>query len=394
MINLDGDVSKSILKKVNKNIYLILELFTESCKDLDYETFFVEIFPKHYVRKNMNRCIEILEELTEYSTDVYLHELNPLQEYALFYLFEWWLDVTEYEFEEIVNEKEIITDFDKYIADNINNIEEYKGFMFYDWDFLGEFLSVYIEAYKSHGPLFTEFSHIDLEDYVELMPADKKEEYHIAKREFELYREEQNLDFNNEQLIVKQIYNAIKAREKYPKRLQVTLETELSDDIADIVRENLHSNNIILTREMPNGFALKRIGECDFYIYTFIDGVYKVIAIGENKEWGKYGNQLKQLIGYMTNDVQFGFTILFNKSVQANTALVKREKILKDFFVEVDGKKCFQIVGDILESKVMDNVLLTKHENPEKKGSYFRIYHFIINSKLEERQKSAIQARK
>lgn len=392
MIRADGDISECILEKVNHNIYLILELFTESCKGLDYETFLVEIFPKHFVRKNMHRCIEIIDELTEYSRDLYLHELTPVQEYALFYLFEWWLEVTDVEFDEVVSEKEIKTDDDEYIAMYINDIEKYKGFMFYDWDFLDEFLSEYIEAYKSYGPLANQLLHIDLDDYIDLMPDDKKKEYNTAREKYRLYNKEQDQDFKNEQLIIKQIYNALKAREKYPKRLQETSETELSDDIADIVRENLQENGIIITREMPSGFAKKSIGECDFYIYTYIDGVFKAIAIGENKEWGNFENQLKQLIGYMTKDTQFGFTILFNKSVQANTALTKRKRILEDFYVEINGNKLFVVEG-IWESKVMKDVLITKHENPEKRGAYFRVYHFIINSYLRERESSAKDAR-
>jgi hypothetical protein len=393
MINVDGEVSEAILEKVNENIYFILELFTESCKGLDFETFLVEIFPEHYLRKNIGRCIEIVQELTEYTKDVYIHELTHIQEYALFYLLEWWLEASECDFDQTVTEKEIITGDDRYIAENINDIEKYKSFMFYDWDFLDEFLSSNIEAYKSYGAIFTKLYNINLDDYVELMPDDKKKEYFNAKSKFELCRNEENQDFENEQVIVKQIYNALKAREKNPRRLQETLETELSDDIADIVRENLNVKNIIISREMPNGFAKKGIGECDFYIYTYIDGVYKVIAIGENKEWGKFESQLKQLIGYMTNDVQFGFTIIFNKRVQFSTVLDRRLKILKEFFMELNGQKHFEIVGDIFESKVMDNVLLTKHENPEKKGTYFRMYHFIINSHLEERKQSAIEAR-
>jgi hypothetical protein len=42
----------------------------------------------------------------------------------------------------------------------------------------------------------------------------------------------------------------------------------------------------------------------------------------------------------------------------------------------------------------MNDVLLTRHENPEKKGTYFNIHHFIINANLMERESSALQARK
>lgn len=96
----------------------------------------------------------------------------------------------------------------------------------------------------------------------------------------------------------------------------------------------------------------------------------------------------------MTQDVEFGFTILFNKSVQSSTALTKRLEMLKNFHVEVDGNKIFQIVGDILEIKSMNDVLVTKHENPERKGTYFKIYHFIINANSSERKESALQARR
>lgn len=392
MIGVDGDVSKNVLKKVNRNIYCILELFMECCKSLDYETFIEEIFPNHYSRKNLDKCISIVKELDEYTRDLYTHNLNPLQEYALFYLLEWWLDVTEYELDEVVDEKEIKTEDDRYIAKNINNIEEYKSFLFYDWDFLEESLSSNIEFYKIYGPVFEERFHINLEDYIDLMPDDKKQEYYKAKKRFKMKNIE-NKEMEYELLIVKQIYNSIKLRENDPVRLKNTTETQLSDDIRDIIRAKLYESNIVIEREMPSGFAKKGIGECDFYIYSYYNGIFKSIAIGENKEWGRYESQLKQLIGYMTKDVQFGFTILFNKTTQVNTVLDRRLDILKNFFVEVDGIKYFQVVGEILKMKEMKDVLVTKHENPERKGSYFRLYHFVINSNLTERQKSAIEAR-
>ncbi|NNU78171.1 hypothetical protein [Clostridium estertheticum] len=203
-----------------------------------------------------------------------------------------------------------------------------------------------------------------------------------------------NKEIKPEQLIVNQIYNAIKLRENDPGRLYLTSETELSNDIRDIVKEKLQDFNIIFEREMPTGYAKVAIGESDFYIYTYEEGIYKILAIGENKEWGNFENQLKQLIGYMTKDVQFGFTIIFNKNVQTNTVLSKRIEILNNFCVEKDGQRHFEIVGSIVECEDMNDVLLTRHENPEKKGTYFSIYHFIINAKLIERETSALQARK
>ena len=394
MIKADIEISESILRKVNQNIYYLLEFFIDLGKDVDYEDILEMIFPVHYVRKNKERCIEILDELKEYTTDTYLHSLNPVQEYALFHLIEWWLAVTEVELEQIVDDKEIKTEDERYIVQNINNIDYYKSFLFYDWDFLEENLSTHLEFYKIYGPGYEDFRGIILEDYIELMPDDKKEEYYKIKTKFKTNNQIANKRVSSEQLIVKQIYNAIKLRENDPRRLYSTSEAELSNDIRDIVREKLQDSNIIFEREMPTGYAKVGIGESDFYIYTYEQGIYKTLAIGENKEWGKFESQLKQLIGYMTKDVQFGFTIIFNKSVQANTVLSKRIEILKNFYVEKDGEKYFQLVDGIFEHKKMNDVLLTRHENPDKKGTYFNIYHFIINANSIEREASALQARK
>lgn len=391
MINIAYEVSENILRKINKNIYLIIELFNESCEGLDYETFLVEIFPEFLCRKNQEKCIEILKELEEYTRDNYYHNLKPIQEYALFHLLGWWLEVTNCDFEETIDENDIKSLDDRYIAKNINNIEAYKGFMFEDWDFLEDSLCDYIELCKKNPEFVQKFFHIDLEEYLELMPDDIKEEYFNAKNKSKISLKKEN---NIEELIVKLIYNATKYKENDPRRLMNTSETQLSDDVTAIIKEKLHDNGIIVTREMTSGFAKKGIGECDFYIYTYKDNIFKVVAIGENKEWGNFENQLKQLLGYMNSDTMFGFTILFNKNINLETALKKRKQILQNLYVEIDGVKNFEVVGEIEEVEGMSNVLMTLHKNPEKENSYFRIYHFVVNAKLDERQESALQARK
>lgn len=38
----------------------------------------------------------------------------------------------------------------------------------------------------------------------------------------------------------------------------------------------------------------------------------------------------------------------------------------------------FKVVGEIKEMQEMQDVLTTKHQNPERKGAHFNIYHFIF----------------
>lgn len=46
-------------------------------------------------------------------------------------------------------------------------------------------------------------------------------------------------------------------------------------------------------------------------------------------------------------------------------------------------------MGGIKEVEGMTDVLITTYDNPECKGTYFKIYHFIFNIYRPERKKSA-----
>lgn len=100
----------------------------------------------------------------------------------------------------------------------------------------------------------------------------------------------------------------------------------------------LATRDIHMDREDRIGFALKDVGETDFYIWKTKDVMYIKIAIGENKKWGKFESSLKQLIGYMDNDVEFGFTIIFNQNTDLNTVLTKRLEILESFHIDQNFK--------------------------------------------------------
>ncbi len=79
-------------------------------------------------------------------------------------LLEWWLDATDIDMNIEVLENEIRTSDDEYLAKYINDIEEYKSFMFEDWDFLD--VPELIKCYRQNPYLCTDFFHVDLDDYV------------------------------------------------------------------------------------------------------------------------------------------------------------------------------------------------------------------------------------
>ncbi|NFS06455.1 hypothetical protein FDE99_01475 [Clostridium botulinum] len=386
----------------------VIEDFIEIGGNLDYEEIYATVFPWH-MRNEKYKCMEVLNTLSYYWKDDMIHKLSPLYERVLYEIIEFVIDSTDDGFDLTYSVK-IYKEQYKKLYNNLSQEEKllinkirfpdiFIDLCFEDFDFqedtIDSILKLLQNDIDNNTDLVGNFLHMNIEEfdeYMPLMPPDKKEEYEKLKNR--LFEKHNILPLHdNEDSIVKEIYNAIKMLENNPRKLRKTSETELSDDIRNIVQASLRKENIIVEREMTSGFASKSIGELDFYIYTYIDNTYNVLSIGENKEWGKFKEQLKQLLGYMKCDTKFGFTILFNKTVNLNTLIKSRNKILKEFFVEKDDKKYFEVIGDIMELKEMKNVVLTLHKNPED-NTYFKIYHFIVNAKLDEREETAKQARK
>lgn len=386
MIPVNYNISTSILKKINQNIFYIIELFISSCEGLNWETFLQDIFPEFYLRKNPQRCKEIVIELFEMVRDDYKRDyLEPIYEYSFYHLIQWWLDVTDIEMDQVIVANEIKTEDDQFWAENINDIEGYLGYLFEDWDFLN--LPEILQLYKQSPETVKFMFDIDLDAYVELMPDDIRRDYSEYKdkgTDLSILHEE-----NIELYIVKQIYNVLIQLENRPKEIIKLSEVELSNQIQIAVNMLFHSKRVQIQREELAGYAAKDTGEVDFYGYRINNDVYEKLFVGENKEWGRFERSIMQLFGYLDSNYIFGFTIIFNKNTRLSTVLEKRQSILSSFNIE--GK--FKIIDEPIQMSGMSNVIKSKHENPEKEGAYINIYHFIINAYKPEWEMAAHKAR-
>lgn len=387
MIETQYEISQEVKLKVNKVIDEIATFFIELCEGSgDFDIHLQYIFPSFLIREDFNKCKNIVYDIQEYANDGFLHDLVPLYEYALFHLIQWFIDVTDEEdlIKIDISRLKTKTEDDQFIISNLNNLETYKEFLFSDHDFLDvdNFINIYFAAPEAIKPF-----NIDLNEYVDLMPSDIKSKY------LEISEKEDTKEVVNiEDLIVRVIHTAIKQKENDPRRLKETTETQLSDDISHVLQASLSSRDVIIAREQPSGFALKTIGELDFFIYAQCNHSFKPIAIGENKEWGNFQKHFKQLIGYMNEDIDFGFTVLFNKTTKLKTVVDKREAFLKSFHVELNGEKYFETINIIKGYNEIKDILITTHKNPED-YSYFKVYHFIVNAHRPEREEAAKQAR-
>jgi len=387
------DITDKAKNIINKNIWYMFDLLKATCEGLSYEEVLDGIFPQYILDIDLDKCIRTVKELSNMTVDRYEREyLSPFYEWTLYHTILWWIDVADdIELDEIPREL-CITDTGSDLYETINKVDNYFDFMFADWDFL--YVDRLYDLYKSNPNIINKFLHIDISSYLELMPNDIREECRILKEE---YARSETVERSQEEYIIKTIYTflqleALKA-EKYTEQAKVKLdEVDLSDNVRNGLFQLYNEHGLTIEREARAGYAIKDLGELDFYIYSMQDDIYKMIAVGENKKWGEYEDSIGQLLGYMDNNTTFGFTIIYNQDTYLHTVINGRKKILQEFSVEGN----FKVVGEIeeLDSVGMKDVLRTKHENPEKPGTYFNLYHFIFNVHKPQRALAARVSRK
>ncbi|MBQ3164934.1 MAG: hypothetical protein IJC02_10455 [Lachnospiraceae bacterium] len=386
MIPIYLDVSNEVKRKINENVNCMFDFLMAICDGLSYEEILQDIFPSYILEVNHNKCVNAVKELYNITRDKFEREhLSPFLEWTLYHTITWWIDVADdIELDEIPRQ-ECVSKDGRDLYDILNKAEKYLDFLFADWDFL--YVEKLYAIYKRDSGIVEKVFHIDMERYIDLMPIDIQEEYKKNKCVVQSVKKEVD---EQERLIVNSIWNFLQLEMLRAKKYEECNEVDLSDNIRNGLFLLFKREGLDIERESRAGYAVADLGELDFYIYCYEEGIYRQVAIGENKQWGAYKDSLGQLLGYMNHNTKFGFTIIYNKDTRLNTVLEGRKKILQEY--NVDGK--FKLVGEIEEMKDMTDVLRTCHENPEKTGAYFYLYHFVFNVCNPERAKAANVGRK
>ncbi len=370
--------TRRVLRQINNCINQMLECEISFYDSSESQELIEEYFPKHLCRENPKKCMEILNELQEWTLDNYLHELTCLHEYSLFKIFNFYFDFLEEMEKDIgkcnknrfnINNIEMYEEEEKSIIELLNDRVFYEEELFEDWDFLQ--IEEITSLYQTDLQRFN-FIGVDISYYLELMPKDIRKE---VEKSLEIQKNK------DEEIIVKRIKNAIKLRERNPTRLFEMSEDELSDDIRDMIYMQLEEDKMIIEREARGGYSNKKVGENDFYIYKVENDNIKQIALGENKIWNNFERQVKQLIGYMNENIMFGFTIVFNKTQELSKVREKQIEILE----KLKNDKKLNI-----ENIIDNNNLISIHIHPENN----KIYHLIVNAYHPDRKKIAMDSRR
>ena len=207
---------RRLLTKIYGACLICLEA---TCAGLSYAEILDGIFPPYILDENLDKCVKVVGELYNMSVDKYEREyLSPFHEWTLYHTILWWLDVTDcIDLYEIPKENSISKDgVDLYKT--LNDIENYFDFLFQDWDFL--YVDKIYAIYKRSPAMIEKFFHIDMEQYIELMPRDLQEEY---KKLNELKTENNEISKEKEQYIVNNIYSFLQLEMLKAKNMKIVM---------------------------------------------------------------------------------------------------------------------------------------------------------------------------
>lgn len=413
-VNLFNDKMSDIDRRVNEYVNENLKVMIEGFRDYLYMDNGEEVkdklyyhFPRHFIDNSSVRVDRIIEELYELICRHNVREfIMPKYELVLYHIINWWIDCNDFE-EDLIpvklsndllkrieeNDEYINEDEENTILKAITDIEEYLVFCFQDYDFLTDSLDSVVQLYLTEPILVKHIYNIDLDDYVDLMSSDLRELYIEFRKEEEMKKEKKKVIDKKglEEIIIKEIYIICSEMNKHIVEMRDKSEVELSNEIFRAAKRILNEKlDVIIERESEIGHAKIKLGENDFYLYKHSDDLIN-IAIGENKVLEKFNDAYGQLLGYLSYNFQFGFTISINRNKtirEATDFILKylKENSYKDFpITSID----INPLGD-----EYNYVIKSTHTLPEDNLRSMDIYHLILDMNDEVRAKVAKKARK
>lgn len=183
MLNLFNDSSREFKIIIHHLLDEVVGFFMEIGSNLDYEHIYADVFPLH-LEENEESGLKTLKKIERNIRDGFNHDLSALEEYVLYKILIYVYEGSEDGFrlddlvdnnlvKEGVLEKLLTDEFD--LLKSIQTPRDLMGLCFEDLDFLD--IDEIFELYKKNPEIVTDFLHIELDYYTELMPEDIYLEY-------------------------------------------------------------------------------------------------------------------------------------------------------------------------------------------------------------------------
>lgn len=183
----------------NKIIHNFLEAEVFGDPYLDIGDIIENFFPKYLYREQYAKCIKTFQELYEWTSDSFLHEMSAFHEIGLYYFLEvmsdFYNDMGE-DFKKIYYNKQLQKKIDAAIKTDIKEAKEsncnddcsasdfeyfyydphyFSDFVFEDLDFLS--LPHFYNEQKLENPILSQRLGVNLDYYFDILPADIREKY-------------------------------------------------------------------------------------------------------------------------------------------------------------------------------------------------------------------------
>lgn len=273
MIKIYGIKNKNILKRANKHIedfiYTFRDDLYESEQSGEEDSIYEEVFPKFMLRENKQNCISIIEDLSEWVVDKYIHTLKPVYEYVFYGIIQRCKTIGEELFKEdafnpygmnynLTCDNIDEDDVEKILDLKVDTFDFYEDNCFEDLDFL--YIPTYYEVYKMN-PEILKIMDINLDYYTDLMPHDIFKEYKEVKKN---RNNECNInEFNNDKKTRPKVFISYswdnQNHNMWVLRLAATLLNNGIDtnmDVIEIEKSTVNLNSMMLNNIKKSDYVL------------------------------------------------------------------------------------------------------------------------------------------
>lgn len=382
-----SDWGVKVTEYVNSNLKEIICVLMDVIEDdPDFEIDF--LFPRDYFMRKPEECKNTIYELHEMlSSPVIRDYVKPKYEYLLYNILIWWEERSDVGEELIINpidlelQEKLLKEDKKGILDEIQDYQQYYYICFHDHDFLPQSLGNLVVLYLRNPAYGMFFGYDNLDEYVDLMECDLREQYlEVRKQQND---KEKELDIG--ECIVTEILAVLRRFQKRIVQFEKKGEVEITADLHDAVAGVLNTKyDIHISREFTMGRAKKKLGETDLYFCKEKNGIVEDYAILENKFIEKFTKQYFQLMGYLNPNFNVGITLSMSRDLSLKEGLDKIEKELNS----IEKEKAFCPISISRVEFGSTAVVVSQHIVPETE-KIMKVYHLVFQLNDTERKDAA-----
>lgn len=320
MIKLSEGYSREFIRIMNVIIDDVFSHFIEVGSNLDYEEIYSTVFPAHKQDDQISGKHD-LKTLHRYIRDDFHHILTPLYEYVLYNVLYFVYEASDdgFNLDDIISEQLTSDNIKKFndedtlkLLENTHTPYDVIGIIFEDIDFLE--VGKIFEIYRHQPEVVTNFLHVDLDYYEELMPEDIRTEYQVIKNNITVYQLDKIEEYDATQFkkaVIKMV-QVLKHNIEHKKGYKLLNYSGVKSNEKDVqilfnIMANLYlkDTNILVSQEVDLGR-----GCVDFYLS--IGKKYRALIelkLGNHQRFADGINY--QLPTYLiAEDVDFGIFVL------------------------------------------------------------------------------------